>query len=433
MEFRAVHIGPIDHVAIVGNNGLPSSSYPLSKCQADCDSDADCAQGLICFFRSSGAPVPGCFGGEYDYTGSDYCIEDPGAAGSDRTVNAPHSVIQTTTPSPTHKPTPQPQFQISDAVGILNIVGNNGKPASRFPLNLCEGNCDSDSDCAEGLICLKRVDGDPVPGCFGGLNYGVDFCILDPYAFPNTLLAPVPVPQPTQPPTPFPTMSPTKEPTPFPTKYPSPYPTQYPTSYPTHPPVSGPTYEATGSPTLATTTTLVPTPAPTPPQPYHNVRIRLYWEEGYTWRGSTNESSYCMMTDYNGECWEGPVTGSCIQDVMYIATCNDDIRQRFSILFVNHTKALNDIVMIKVARDDRCFQRDGEQIVLQQCDATNDLQQWFTHRGAYFQRRFEISSVSLDNYCATQEQYPKPGEMVSLLPCSIPRDPLHETNFWERW
>lgn len=36
-------------------------------------------------------------------------------------------------------------------------------------LNECEGDCDSDSDCADGLVCLQRDGNSPatVPGCSG--------------------------------------------------------------------------------------------------------------------------------------------------------------------------------------------------------------------------------------------------------------------------
>ena len=46
---------------------------------------------------------------------------------------------------------------------------------------LCEGDCDSDSDCQPGLRCFQRDDTDSVPGCAGGGsddNSDVDYCIM---------------------------------------------------------------------------------------------------------------------------------------------------------------------------------------------------------------------------------------------------------------
>eukprot|EP00980_Cylindrotheca_fusiformis_P000335 scaffold82_cov111-Cylindrotheca_fusiformis.AAC.3 len=51
-----------------------STEFPLGVCQGDCDSNADCKAGLICFQRNEGEEVPGCFGGADDFSRNDYCI-----------------------------------------------------------------------------------------------------------------------------------------------------------------------------------------------------------------------------------------------------------------------------------------------------------------------------------------------------------------------
>lgn len=53
----------------------------------DCDSDFDCQGGLICFQRNSKQPVPGCLGGEHDWSMTDYCIPRLGSTNS----NAPNN------------------------------------------------------------------------------------------------------------------------------------------------------------------------------------------------------------------------------------------------------------------------------------------------------------------------------------------------------
>eukprot|EP00980_Cylindrotheca_fusiformis_P025226 scaffold13293_cov120-Cylindrotheca_fusiformis.AAC.10 len=52
-----------------------SKQFPLSLCQGDCDSDVDCQDGLQCFQRIGGMDVPGCSGGRRDTSATDYCIE----------------------------------------------------------------------------------------------------------------------------------------------------------------------------------------------------------------------------------------------------------------------------------------------------------------------------------------------------------------------
>jgi hypothetical protein len=123
-------------------------------------------------------------------------------------------------------------------------------PSSAFPLGLCEGDCDTDSDvsrhsvwfnvnieyltnkqtnkqtrdsqCAQGLRCFQRSRFQAVPGCTGGENdsSSTDYCI--PCAsHPNPTPNPTPGPH-----TPYPTPRVTPRPTPWPTKGPDPQPNQ---------------------------------------------------------------------------------------------------------------------------------------------------------------------------------------------------------------
>ena len=50
-------------------------------------------------------------------------------------------------------------------------------------LNACEGDCDGDEDCAQGLVCFNNNrnmgDGTSIPGCSGSYVGNSDFC-LDP-------------------------------------------------------------------------------------------------------------------------------------------------------------------------------------------------------------------------------------------------------------
>ena len=57
----------------VGNNGSPSSVFPLGMCQGDCDNDEECGGRLICIERRGGEDVPGCAG--FDSGGTDYCTD----------------------------------------------------------------------------------------------------------------------------------------------------------------------------------------------------------------------------------------------------------------------------------------------------------------------------------------------------------------------
>lgn len=49
----------------------------------------------------------------------------------------------------------------------LVIRGNNRRPSENWPLGLCEGDCDIDSDCEGDLVCFSSQESATVPGCSG--------------------------------------------------------------------------------------------------------------------------------------------------------------------------------------------------------------------------------------------------------------------------
>mmetsp|Transcript_42186 Transcript_42186/g.88547 ORF Transcript_42186/g.88547 Transcript_42186/m.88547 type:complete len:348 (+) Transcript_42186:248-1291(+) len=137
--------GPtMTELATVANNGSPEYMFPLGRCQGDCDHDNECSGDLICFTRGEKdegncmGKVPGCAGqGE---TNDDYC---------------------TIRPSETY----------------LAYVADSDWNAYRFPLGLCEGDCDRNNDSANGFYCFRRNRFTPVPGCQGVGVRGKDYCI----------------------------------------------------------------------------------------------------------------------------------------------------------------------------------------------------------------------------------------------------------------
>ena len=139
--------------------GNPVSST-LGICEADCDVDSDCGPNLECFQRPGTEQVSGCLGtGNYNM---DYCAL---------------------------RLTPNTLF----------LKGNNGSPSSNFPLKVCEGDCDNNSECAPGLVCLQRDGNEPVPGCIGIRTWEEDYCYNPNWDSPS----PPPGPPPTYAPNAF--------------------------------------------------------------------------------------------------------------------------------------------------------------------------------------------------------------------------------------
>ena len=63
---------PPDEIPSVDFIANPPESL-LGHCEGDCDFDADCQDDLICHERDNNDPVPGCSGGTFDESYTDYC------------------------------------------------------------------------------------------------------------------------------------------------------------------------------------------------------------------------------------------------------------------------------------------------------------------------------------------------------------------------
>jgi hypothetical protein len=168
----------------------------LGPCQGDCDKDSHCQDELYCFQRDARGSVPGCKGGENDRSRTDYCvhkdssqapISPPTKAPSNSPLSIPTSPAPSESPSlsspPTPAPTPVPTPAPTASKGPSNpnfpaLVSYGGSPPDyRFPLGLCEGDCDLDSQCQAGMICFQRTQNVPVPGCAGNDHTKTDYCI----------------------------------------------------------------------------------------------------------------------------------------------------------------------------------------------------------------------------------------------------------------
>eukprot|EP00985_Skeletonema_marinoi_P019741 scaffold11430_cov165-Skeletonema_marinoi.AAC.1 len=246
-----------------GNNGRPSSSFPLGLCEGDCDTDAECGPGLVCEYRDGDEPIPGCIGDAVP--GEDYCrpavvVSPAPTPAATPPPTAPPTSLQVVFTGIGAPPNPLPEchgdcdddsqcegdlvcFQRSGTEAVPNcpgdatsgvdfcavratentvwLKGDNGSPSANFPLGLCEGDCDTDANCQPGLICQQRTGTEPIQGCIGVPEPGEDYCrVADP----------------TAPPTPAPTNAVTPPPTPEPTNGVTPNPTSVTTPNPTNAP-----------------------------------------------------------------------------------------------------------------------------------------------------------------------------------------------------
>jgi hypothetical protein len=239
-------------------------------------------------------------------------------------------------PAPVPDPVPVPVLPAPEDSTTIAAIGFNGSPSEVYPLGLCQGDCDSDSDCADNLVCFQRGPNESVPGCSGGEsgNTDDDYCVL-------------------------------------------------------------PSGEVNNDD--ADNDNLVPNEISNDERPVDTTssfRLKKYWEPGYFWQEETVEREWCAMYRYDGPqgdgyCWYGKERRRCRDEQLYIDRCRDSSRQQFR--FVQYS---NGEVQIRAADENRCLEMVGDELYMRGCDERNSMQRWFSPNGDFNGRRFELSHRS---------------------------------------
>ena len=129
--------------------------------------------------------------------------------------------------------------------------------------------------------------------------------------------------------------------------------------------------------------------------------LRIYWQQGYLWQGSSKERKWCMKCR-SSNCSDG--TG------IKVARCDrDDPRQQF--YFDNRR--------IRSRKNtDMCLKRYGRYIAMDGCDSNDSDQRWSNlSTGA----PFELQIPGNDSKCASQHHHPKDGEVLYMNSCTLAR------------
>lgn len=368
----------------------------------------DCDDGLICFQRSGTTPVPGCSG--EGSSGRDYCIVPP-----------PPTAAPTEPPTPS--PTSPPTFPPTDPLPPLMIVErplfvDNSTDSPTFPpltnidrdtrrsrddgkYHLCEGDCDGDSDCGEGLVCYSRSGTTAVPGCSGLGESGDDYCIKpeslayldicegdcdgsDALCLGNL--------------------------------------TCYRGGGSRVPGCSG---EKDSSQNYCVD------PDASFQVSKNSFRLRLYWEDGYDWQDSSREKWYCMECE--GSCRRG--------NDIELGHCDEDgsIDDNPDIYFEFLNLESDGKTQLRLSGSDSCVGMvsdsgdDSSNLVLSvvDCDASSSRQFFTPSRNdlGWDDYRFEIKTSS--GRCISQEHHPKKNEDLYATSCSTARG--DDTSYWMKW
>uniref|UniRef100_A0A7S4IUG5 Circumsporozoite protein n=1 Tax=Odontella aurita TaxID=265563 RepID=A0A7S4IUG5_9STRA len=403
-----------------------SSRKPCGPCKK-CDDDDECLFGLECHERDEDDdPVPGCLGDGGRAKRNRHCVVPEGMWGVWKYPTSSPTEVPTVSPtfhptatptlSPTSFPTDEPTLNPTTATPTRSplddaqfMIGNDRGDAKcgddhHAKCGRCQGPCDRDKDCHDGLKCMDRGsrkrENDPVQGCAGVPVTRVNYCYLDPEDALDMggWAAPTPTATPSATPSARPTIS----------------------------------FE----PTISSQPSHFPTAEPTrmPAKVSDSFKLRLYWGKGYMWQGESKPST-----------WRANKVGSR----------NIDITDKGGDSWVEYGGSIR-----PKGSFDRCWTKDGNDVVLEDCDGDvgNKMQQWVLDVGrtkmkygggtsrdelgdlAPFETRrpievleeeekFEIHPATDRGKCVTNHHQPRNGELLMIQDCIWPRS--SDTSFWE--
>jgi hypothetical protein len=292
----------------------------------------------------------------------------------------------------------------------LTYAGNNNNPASAFPLGLCQGDCDTDADCANNRRCFQRDNYTPVPGCVGSGVANTDYCTDKPNLPPSlTYKGNNYVPA---------------------------------SAFPLHKCQGDCDVDTDCVGTLvclqrsagqvvpgcigsdaSTTSYCVDYSARNngaSPALTKGVALKMYWRYGYFWQEETIERKWCMKCDGGSNCKPG--------QGIFVTNCDTDVATGWGFLV-----ATDGSIMIKMASAtaNLCIQayQNARFLTVQTCDEGAIAQRFRSIGG---QRvvgdKFELRPLIAPTMCVTQDHHPKQGEYLGLWNCSIPEGDT--TNFW---
>lgn len=329
----------------------------------------------------------------------------------------------------------------------LKRTGNDGSPASVFPLTKCQGDCDKDSDCANNLKCFNRKPGDDIrkiPGCTTSTvtkltNDGTDYC-YDPK---DSITSPIKAPSPVATPRSAPKSAPTTTRGTILYKGEDWNPRD---AYPLgicegdcdgdydcegelvchHRDTDdsgklGQVPSCAGRDSTTRDYCIRPSDEIAVPPVSGAFRFKKYWQFGYKWQDEFWEQEWCMECD-------GGNSGTCeVDDSIIISHCSHDRSTWF--VYENLTSGISQIKI--AASENLCLQLVGNNdIRVKVCDGNNERQKFKALNGSFGGTKFELGTVQRDG-CISQHHHPKDGEIIFRMDCALTRK--HTTSFWMQY
>jgi len=150
-------------------------------------------------------------------------------------------------------------------------------------------------------------------------------------------------------------------------------------------------------------------------------QLRLYWQKGYNWQGDSREQKFCLECEED-KCQQG--------SYVEVRKC-DASDTKFQFIRLDNGK-----ILLKVSHRRLCVESVpfdsslGDRLMaLARCDETEERQQFVPGLGDFDGDRFEL--VASDNRCVTPEHHPRSKENVERFLCSTARS--HKSSYWNKF
>lgn len=404
-------VGDMPLKVVVGIYG--SHTGKLQRCEGSCKTDNDCANGLECMFRVRNEPVSGCTGLTASKAKLNFCIPGSKSGSNNNNNNNGNSGTDYWTDNGNQDDTTKDDTLTNEFLPSLEVIYGVGSTNKRM-LQVCEGDCDGDHECAGRLRCMQRDANEDVPGCTGATisRDGIDFCYnpnisqddSDPEFVEVGTASPVAAPR---------AASPTAAPTPIPAFRGSNILNDFadedkPELYPLGRCQGDCDKDSDCESGLVcyqrtTDSHLVPgclgdtssvtdyciDPADNPSNINSDTwRLKLFWREGYFWQEERRERAWCMQCT-NGSCDKG--------DRIKISKCDGgstDFR------FFNRD---GETAQIQIAKTNLCLEveKNDRDLRIARCEDGKLGQKFSSGEGSFGGDRFELQPMAIPG-CMTQ-------------------------------
>merc|ERR1711862_1080148 len=150
-------------------------------------------------------------------------------------------------------------------------------------------------------------------------------------------------------------------------------------------------------------------------------QLKMFWEEGYKWHGSTEEKAWCAQCEDDCKVGENVI----------IKECNKKKKKQLWIFSDCYVRSNYDSSVCITASETRSDDLKGR-ILLQPCEDDSKIQKFRTFKtDASDKFRFKMLKPKNNKLCLTQEGRPDAGEELRFTTCEkAGNNGFDDTSYW---